>query len=65
MKQIITVNILLMIILPIYITHTKFGSIEFGEFFAAITIIFTITALFYTAVSIASLKDKNKWKKKK
>lgn len=60
MKEIILVNILLIFILPIYITYTKFGSIEFGEFFAAITIIFTSAALFYTAVSITSLKDKNK-----
>ena len=60
MKQIITVNILLIFILPAYITYTKFGSIEFGEFYAAVTIILTITALFYTAVSIASLKDRNK-----
>ena len=60
MKEIIAVNILLIFILPIYITYTKFGSIEFGEFFAAITIIFTGAELFYTAVSITSLKDKNK-----
>ena len=60
MKEIIVVNILLIFILPIYITYTKFGIIEFGEFFAAITILFTVVALFYTAVSITSLKDKNK-----
>ena len=60
MKEIIVANIFLIIVLPIYITYTKFGSIEFGEFFASTTIIFTIAALFYTAVSIASLRDKNK-----
>lgn len=60
MKEIILVNILLIFILPIYITYTKFGIIEFGEFFATITILFTVVALFYTAVSITSLKDKNK-----
>ena len=60
MKQIITVNILLIFILPAYITYTKFGIIEFGEFFATITILFTVVALFYTAVSITLLKDKNK-----
>ena len=60
MKEIIVVNILLIFILPIYITYTKFGSIEFGEFFSAITILFTVVALFYTAVLITSLKDKNK-----
>ena len=60
MKEIIVVNIFLIFILPIYITYTKFGSIEFGEFFATITILFTVVALFYTAVLISSLKDKNK-----
>ena len=60
MKKIISINILLIFILPMYITFTKFGNIEFGEFFAAITILFTILSLFYTAVSITSLKDKNK-----
>ena len=60
MKEIIAVNILLIFILPIYITYTKFGSIEFGEFYSATTIIFTILSLFYTAVSITSLRDKNK-----
>lgn len=57
MKEIIVVNILLIFILPIYITYTKFGSIEFGEFFAAITILFTVVALFYTAVKLSSMDD--------
>ena len=52
MKKIIVVNILLIFILPMYITFTKFGSIEFGEFFAAITIVSTIIALFYSAIEI-------------
>ena len=60
MKQIITVNIFLIFILPTYITYTKFGSIEFSELYATVTIIFTFVSLFYTAVSITSLKDKDK-----
>ena len=60
MKQIITVNILLIIILPMYLTYTIFGSVEFGEFFAAITIVSTIIALFYSAIEIIPSMDKDK-----
>ena len=60
MKKIIAVNILLIFALPTYITYTKFGNIEFGEFYSALTTLFTILSLFYTTVSITSLKDKNK-----
>ena len=57
MLKIAAISVLLIIILPMYITYTKFGSIQFGEFFSAITTIFTIVALFYIAISIAILKD--------
>ena len=60
MKKIITVNILLIFILPMYITYTKFGNIEFGEFFATITIVLTVAALFYSAIEIISSRDKDK-----
>ena len=60
MKEIITTNIFLIIVLPIYITYTKFGSIEFGEFFAGLSIITTAIALFYSAMSIIELKNKDK-----
>ena len=63
MKKIILTNILLIFILPMYITFTKFGNIEFGEFFSAITIILTGAALFYTAIEIISSRDKDKWKR--
>lgn len=63
MKKIISINILLIFILPMYITFTKFGSIEFGEFFAAITIVSTIIALFYSAIEIIPSMDKDKWKR--
>ena len=57
MKEIIVVNILLIFILPMYITFTKFGNIEFGEFFATVTIILTIVSLFHTAVKLSSMDD--------
>lgn len=58
MLKTIAIDIILIFILPMYITYTKFGNIEFGEFFAAVTIIFTVAALFYTAISIETSKDK-------
>lgn len=63
MKKIMAVNILLIFILPMYITFTKFGSIEFGEFYSAATIMFTIIALFYSAIEIIPSMDKDKWKR--
>ena len=63
MKKIISVNILLIFILPMYITYTKFGSIEFGEFLAVVTIMFTVIALFYSAIEIIASRIKDKWKR--
>ena len=63
MKKIISINILLIFILPMYITFTKFGNIEFGEFYSAATIMFTVVALFYSAIEIIPSMDKDKWKR--
>ncbi len=60
MKQIITVNIFLIFILPMYITYTNFGNIEFGEFFAAVTIMLTMVSLFYTAFKLSSMDDEKR-----
>ncbi len=60
MKQIITVNIFLILILPMYITYTNFGNIEFGEFFAAVTIMLTMVSLFYTAFKLSSMDDEKR-----
>lgn len=46
MKQIITVNILLIIILSMYLTYTRLGSAEFGELSLIVVILFTIVSLF-------------------
>ena len=57
MKEIITVNILLIFLLPMYITYTRFGSIEFGEFYCSVAILFTVASLFYTAIKLSSIDD--------
>ena len=57
MKQIITVNILLIVILPMYLTYTRFGSVEFGELYFFVAILFTIVSLFYTAIKSSSTDD--------
>jgi len=57
MKQIITVNILLIVILPMYLTYTRFGSVEFGELYFFVASLFTTTSLFYTAIKLSSTDD--------
>lgn len=57
MKQIITVNILLIIILSMYLTYTRLGSAEFGELSLIVVILFTIVSLFYTEIKSSSTDD--------
>ena len=56
MKELIAVNIFLMIVLPMYITYTRFGEIIFGEFYSTLTIVLIVVSLFYSAVSIVTKK---------
>ena len=57
MKQIITVNILLIVTLSMYLTYTRLGSAEFGELSLIVIILFTIVSLFYTAIKSSSTDD--------
>ena len=58
MKQLIITNLILLIILPTYITFIKYGEIQFGSFYAETTGVFTLVALLYSAVQLTILNEK-------